>query len=281
MKIKIKTVILGIVVLSAGCGTYFLLWGELFTVSPIILGFSKYELSNIIAYVQNGAEGGDLPAIDTFIPAVERFHDLEFIKKPRLFFFRDRASYLRRSLTRARFNALPNGRLVISPWAVQEAKEGIISLEIYLRHELSHTLLYQHMSLPMAFRYPQWLMEGIAVYSSGQMGTSWYPSKDETYAYMRQGNFMPPQLFKTRKEDRVRLDVPYRMTFMYAEFACIVDRLISIRGRERFMMYMKRLLKDSHHDAVFREIYGLDFEGFLLGFRAFVENNPVTAGRWP
>ena len=88
-------------------------------------------------------------------------------------------------MTRARFYAYPNGRLVVAPWAVDESEKGIISLEIYIKHELSHVLLYQNMSFVAAYYYPQWLMEGIAVYSTNQMGTSWYPDKIKTYEIIK------------------------------------------------------------------------------------------------
>lgn len=113
--------------------------------------------------------------------------------------------------------------MVIAPWALTEADNGDLSLEIYLKHELSHSLLHQHLGIIHSFRYPKWLLEGIAVYSSGQMGTSFYPSNKETCQYIEQGNFMPPQYFRTRKEDQFNLEVKYRLPFMYSEFACIAE----------------------------------------------------------
>jgi predicted SprT family Zn-dependent metalloprotease len=271
---SIKITLIGTIVLVIGGITYLFLWGKLFPYSPIIIGFSAHELSHTIIYIQHGAQYDDYRSLDGLIPAVETAHELKFIKKPKIFIFRDNDSYLQRSVTKARFYAYPNGSLVISPWALQEAQEGTISLEIYVKHELSHTLLMQYMGIVEAYRYyPRWLLEGIAVYSTHQMGTSWYPSQQETYALIRQGNFMPPEYFKTKKEDLVRLDVPYRITFMYSEFACIVEYLINTQGKDQFLRYMKSLLKNRHHDTVFREIYGIDFQTFLLNFQAFVMKN--------
>jgi hypothetical protein len=123
-----------------------------------------------------------------------------------------------------------------------------------------------------AFQYPAWLLEGIAVYSANQMGTSWYPSKSETYNYIRKGNFMPPEYFKTSKEEQIKLDVKYRITFMYSEFACIVDYLIEKYGKSKFMSYIKGLTTNNNHDRIFKSIYGIEFGRFIQDFRASVMN---------
>ena len=81
---------------------------------------------------------------------------------------------------------------------------------------------------------------------------------------------MPPAYFKTRKEDQIQLNVPYRNTFMYAEFACIVDYLVTTYGSEKFWRYAQSLFTNSKHDHVFQAVYGLDFEMFLADFQAFV-----------
>ncbi len=260
-------------VVIIGFISYSFLFGKLFPYSPLIIGFSRYELEHTVVYVQQGRDYSGLKEIDALIPKVEAFHQLAFRKKPRLFIFKDDAGYRQRSISKARFCAFYNGDVVISPWALKEVEKGEISLEIYLRHELSHSLLHQHAGLLRAYRYPAWLLEGIAVYSTGQMGTSWYPSKQETYEKIRNGNFMPPEVFKTKQEDRIPLDVKYRMTFMYSEFACIVEYLIETYGKERFLSYMNELTRTGNHDRVFKNNYGIDFSQCVQNFRKSVNEN--------
>jgi GR25 family glycosyltransferase involved in LPS biosynthesis len=273
-KKKTKYIVVGIVIIFLIIFSYQLLWCKLFPYSPVKIGFMKHNLSNVVVYAQNGSTYYDYNKIDTLISAIEKFHNLNFIRKPEILFFRDSNSYSQRSITKARFCAYPNGSLVVSPWAVQEALDGKISMEIYLRHELSHTLLYQHMGVVTAyFFYPRWLLEGIAVYSTNQMGTSWYPSKKETYNYIRQGNFLPPEYFNTKKEDEVKLEVKYKTTFMYSEFACIVDYLIETYGKQKFIQYMAQLLDSCQHDKVFRDVYGIDFENCLHNFKRYVSEH--------
>jgi hypothetical protein len=226
----------------------------------------------VIVYVQNSSTYDKCPEIDSLIPCVERLHGLTFEQKPEVLIFQDSNAYLQRSTTKARYCAYPNGSLVVSPWAVREASDGKISMTVYLSHELSHILLYQHMGKANAyFFFPHWYLEGVAVYNSHQMGTSWYPSKAETYAYMRRGNFVPPEWFGTKKEEDLQLTVQHRSTFAYCEFACIIDYLIERYGKDKFMRYQTELLESHQPDNVFREVYGIEFVSFIEDFKAHVD----------
>ncbi|MBN2769978.1 MAG: hypothetical protein JXR90_04695 [Spirochaetes bacterium] len=262
-----RNIFIGLSIITTIIFIYALFYGKLFPFSPIAAGFEKHELKNTIIYVQNGSNYNDYIEIDKYTESVESFHRLKFRSKPEIFIFSDKKSYLRRNVTRARFYAYPNGRLVVAPWAVDESEKGIISLEIYIKHELSHVLLYQNMSFVAAYYYPQWLMEGIAVYSTNQMGTSWYPDKIKTYEIIKNGNFFPPYLYKTNKEDSIKLNTENRIAFMYSEFGCIVDFLIEKYGKDKFCEYMKGLFHNYDHDNLFKNIYNTDFESFLNDFK--------------
>jgi len=50
---------------------------------------------------------------------------------------------------------------------------------------------------------------------------------------------MPPKYFKTGKEDDIKLEVKFRIAFMYSEFACIVDYLVTTYGKDKLLQYMK------------------------------------------
>jgi hypothetical protein len=270
MKRKMKFLIFSFFSIVCVVLVYLFLFGKLFAYSPLVLGFSKYELNNAVVYLQNGSPFKQFGIIDSIVKPVERFHQLQFQPKPEIFIFSDSSSYINRSVTKARLFVYPNGKLFVSPWAIKEAAEGKISLEIYVGHELSHTVLYQNMGVLAAYNYPQWLMEGIAVYSANQMGTSWYPGKKETYSEIKKGNFLYPKLFKTKEEDKLQLNVKYRLTFMYSEFACIVDYLIEKYGKEKFLTYMKSLLNNNDHDKAFKEIFNVEFDKFISDFREHV-----------
>ena len=252
---------------------YLFLWGKLFPFSPVAIGFVKHELPHTIICVEKGAEFNDFSRIDVLISDVENFHELHFLHKPKLFIFQSDASYQQRSLYGVRFITFYNGNILISPWALREDKEGKISLEIYLKHEFSHSILFQNAGILHAWKYPEWLLEGIAVYSANQLGTSWYPSKKETYTLIQQGNFMPPAFYNTKKADRINLDIPNRVAFIYSEFGCIVDSLIESYGRDKFLQFMKRLCDGIDYKHAFNDIYGIHFDTFIEHFKDMVNSS--------
>lgn len=262
-------------IVAAAAGTVLLgflacmfLWGRLFPYSPVIVGFDRTDYPSVAVYTQKGFDFGDTGWIDSLPRRVEEFHGLDFSSRPRVFLFGDDGTYSRRSPSRARLCAFPSGSVVVSPWASREDAEGLISLETYLTHELSHTLLYQHMNLIAVLRYPRWLMEGIATLGADQMGATFYPDVDETRLLIGRGNWMPPALFGEQGEDSVRLDVENRQPFIYCEFALIVDDLIDRFGRVRFQEYMTGHTFWSDPDEVFESIYGMEFEEYLSTFRS-------------
>mgnify|MGYP006898455147 CR=1 FL=1 len=74
------------------------------------------------------------------------------------------------------------------------------------------------------------------------------------------------------REDGLHLTVPYRSTFAYSEFACLVDHLIERHGKEKFGQYMTGLLGTYRHDALFQEVYGMEFDAFIEEFKTHVNN---------
>lgn len=258
----------------AGLLGYHLLWGRLFPASPLILGFTKRELPHLVLYVQDGHSGADFDWADSLVSEVEAFHGLLFQSKPKLFFFTDDDSYIRRSGGRTRVRAFYNGAVVVSPWIQREDAEGRLSLRIYLQHELSHSVLFQNMSLLACLRYPEWILEGVATTSAKQTGTFLYPSKDQTYEFIRRGYWMPPALFGTAGQDTIKLDLEYPLTFMYSEFACIVEDLIDRGGRELFLEYMKALFENRDHDQVFQRFFHIPFFQYLQDFRSKAATPP-------
>jgi hypothetical protein len=270
---KLNTCIIFFIILII---CYLFLFSKLFPFSPVAIGFLTHEMPNTVIYTEKGSSFRNYKEIDDLTKNVEQFHQLKFLKKPKIYIFSNKSSYLNRTLTKARFYAYPNNVLVVSPWAIQEAQEGKISLEIYVGHELSHIILFQHMGFISAYKYPKWFMEGIAMYSVNQMGTSWYPSKDDTYKTIKNGVFFPPDFYKTRKENHIKLGTKNQIAFMYSEFACIVDYLIEVYGKDKFLIYMKTLLHGKNYKNVFKDIYKINFDKFILDFKKHIVNSRLA-----
>ena len=83
---------------------------------------------------------------------------------------------------------------------------------------------------------------------------------------LKKGIYFPPYLWKTNQEDSVELRIKDPTAFKYSEFASIVDFLIEKYGRDKFERYMKSLLINHDNNAVFKDIYGIDFNDFLKDF---------------
>lgn len=245
---------------------YTLLFGKLFPFSPFRIGFQKHESKKTIIYLQKETVFDNFNIADDLIDSIEYFHEMNFINKPEIYIFKDKSSYLRLSPSKARFCAFSNGRLFISPWAMKESRESKISMNTYLTHELSHILIFQHCNLISKFFYPKWVLEGFAVFSSNQMGIDFYPSKKETLKKISEGNFLKPEYFDTNKEKKVKFDVKYKMPFIYSEFACMINYLDMMYGREKLISYIKTLTKNSNNPKVFKKIYGFNYNEMITNF---------------
>ena len=121
-KLQMNKIAYSISILLIIIAGYLFLFGKLFAFSPVIIGFDKHESKNAIFYTQGDSRYNDFEIIDTLIPSVESFHELNFIRKPRIFIFQDSLKYIHHSLSKARFCAFSSGRLFISPWALKEAE---------------------------------------------------------------------------------------------------------------------------------------------------------------
>jgi hypothetical protein len=254
---------------------YSSLWGRLFPFSPIVLGFEKREFNKTLIYHRPGTDISKIikiDSIDSIINGVENFHQLKFKRKVKIFIFNSDKDYARRTGTRARFVTFPlYGRIFVSGKAKKESEEGNIHLDIYLRHELSHSLLYHNMSLCRSQYYPGWLLEGIAVYSANQMGVDGYFTKEETFDKIKEGYFLNPDdwsttLLKPQSENVKNFPLPNKYWFIYSEFACLVDDIIQNYGKEKFLQYMTVLLEEKDDKKAFKRIFGIEFNEYVNDF---------------
>ena len=269
MSLKIKILTAPVFLLLAVV-IYSFLWGRLFPFSPIIIGFEKKDFNRAEIYYRQGTDISKYVLIDSLINEVEDFHQLKFNKKVKIFVFNSDKDYTRRTGMRTRFVCfLLYGRIFVSGKANKESEEGKIHLDVYLKHELSHSLLYQNMSLYHSCYFPGWLLEGIAVYSSNQMGVDGYFTKEETYEKIRNGYFLYPDEWGTlsRKQGVKKFSLPNKYWFIYSEFACLVDDLIQNYGKASVLQYMTGLLKNKENEKVFRKIFGIEFDKYVDDFK--------------
>jgi hypothetical protein len=252
---------------------YHLLWGRLFPFSPIIIGFEQEELNSGTVYYGKGIDISKYKTIDSLIDKVEKFHRLQFKKKVKIFVMDSNKEFVRRTGVNTRFVTLPlHGRIFVSNKARKEIQEGKIHEDVYLKHELSHSLLYQNMSLYRSQYYPGWLLEGIAVYSSNQMGVDGYFNKKETFNKIRDGYFLNPDdwsttLLKPQSKNVKNFPLTNKYWFIYSEFGCLVEDLIQNYGKDKFFQYMTEALEEKDDKKLFLGIFGIEFNEYVDGFK--------------
>lgn len=257
---------------------YHSLWGLLFPLSPIIIGFDQKEFNRATIYYRKGIDISKYTMIDSLTEEVESFHRLGFKKKVKIFIFDSDKEFAKRTGINTRFvTTPPYGRIFVSGKAEKEIQEGKIHMDVYLKHELSHSLLQQHMSFYRSQYYPGWLLEGVAVYSSNQMGVDGYFTKEETFSKIRDGYFLNPDdwsttLLKPQSENVKNFPVTNKYWFIYSEFGCLVDDLIKNYGKERFLQYMTDLLKEKDDKKEFQRIFGIQHNEYVNDFKHRIES---------
>lgn len=268
-----KTIVFGIVLLLAVTGVYSFLWGRLFPFSPIIIGFEQKKFNKAVIYYRKDINISKASMIDSLIDEVEDFHQLKYKEKVKIFIFDSDDDYARHTGCRTRFVTFPlHGRIFVSGKAKKECEEGKIHLHVYLKHELSHSLLFQNMSLYRSQYYPGWLLEGIAVYTSNQRGVDGYFTKEETFDKIRAGYFLNPDdwsssVLKPQSKNVKNFSLPNKYWFIYSEFACLVDDLIQSYGKKKLLQYMTELLKEEDDKKVFQKIFGIEFDSYGADFK--------------
>jgi len=268
---KRKIIITTIIVLS-GIIFYLFLYGRLFPFFPIIVGFEKYEFEKATIYFHDNEDISEFKTIDSLIHKTEQFHQITFKRKVKIFICKSDSEIKRLSGLATRFNTHPiYGCIFISGKANKERKERKIHLDTYLNHELSHSLLFQNMSLVSALTYPGWFMEGIAVYSANQMGVNGYFTKEETLNQINYGYFVKPvdwgTIISSQGKTVKECLIENKYWFIYSEYGLIIEDLIQTYGKEKFDMFLEKSLSGENFYDLFKRTYSKDFTEYMHEFK--------------
>ena len=265
--------------IAGGCGSaiilamlYLFLWGPLSPFSPCLPGFHCKDTNKARIYYHDGADISALNGIDAIVTAVEEAHGLKFPGKAQFIVCASDAEYRRRASTGSRFCVFPGyGRLLISRRGLDDGVNHTIHLDVYLAHEVSHSLLYSTTGLWSSLRFPDWALEGVAVYTSNQRGVDGYLTKDEVRDKIQQGYFLSPSDFWTKpwKSTKALKEFPLenKYWFVYSELACFVEYLIETGGRDKFWTYLDGLRKGKDAEESFMALYGKPFDVVVKAFR--------------
>jgi len=75
------------------------------------------------------------------------------------------------------------------------------------------------------------------------------------------------QPWKRSSQELREFPLDNKYHFIYSQFGCMVENLIQIYGRERFVAYYQRLLKEGNRQNVFQSACGISFTDYLSDFK--------------
>lgn len=268
-RLRIAAIIsLPVVIIIALC-----CWGRLLPYTPVVVGFQRQAFTCAVVYYHHRIDVQPFAQINALVAAVESSHGMRFTRRVQLVACGSMGEFSRLTGSAARgITFPPYGRIFMSPKALGEARGGKIHFDVYLKHELSHALLFQHMPITRCLVLPVWLREGLAVQSAGQLGCDAYLSKDAVRRCMQQGYFLnPDDCGKARRHAPayVKRQPPLirEPRFWYAESACLVDDLMAHYGKVRFFRFVTMLLQEGNAQDDFRRVFGTSFLQYVQDFR--------------
>ncbi len=251
---------------------YHCIHGRLLPFMPGIIGFEHKDFSRARVYYHKGADLSTLDQIDQWVEDVERSHGMKFPKRLDVLLCSSDNEYTRFSGTRARSCSMPiHGRICLSHRAQEDAKAGTIHLDVYMRHEMSHSILYQNMRWLMPLESPNWLMEGLAVFHAGQRGVDGYFTRDQVREKMREGYFLNPLDYVSRlwgtSPAFKEFPLPNKWWFIYSEMACFIEDLIQSRGEDKFQLFLAGVLQGQEAAKAFQSVYCQDIDSQVEEYR--------------
>ena len=232
------------------------LYGPLFPWSPIKPGYTHFTLHRADIYYPAGTTLAEpYQKVDQFIEDAEQFH---LLKMP------DRVTVIAPSTWTRLHMQLPWQRGPVAGITLQTGTVIFITPKVaeknfdvgeFLRHELSHAILDQNMTMWRGHQltHEPWLYEGLAVDFGRQK------------AYLTETEFL--ERAKTQPLAPIFNGDNSDMRFNYVAWRCFVEYLMKTRGRGKFQDYLLRIMQNpADARAVFPEFFGVSFDGEVQGF---------------
>jgi hypothetical protein len=235
--------------------------GPLFPWSPLKPGYTHFVLHRADIYYPSGTTLDDAyQQVDRFIEEAETFHRLKMPERVTVIAprgwndFHLQVPWLRGTNMGAA-TLLPGTVIFVTP----KLAEMHFDTAEFLRHELSHAILDQNMTMWRANQLSaeQWLYEGLAVDFGRQKS---YLTDDEFIARAKTEPLAP--VFDGNNSD---------IRFNYIAWRNFLEFLIATRGRDKFQDYLLRVMENPKQArVVFAEYFGKTLDGAVAEFQATV-----------
>ncbi|MGA3187220.1 MAG: hypothetical protein ABSF22_08915 [Bryobacteraceae bacterium] len=242
--------------------------GPLFPWSPVKPGYTHFTLHRADIYYPTGTTLEEpYQQLDSFIDEAEKFHRLKMPDRITVIAPRRWADFHFQTPWQGG-NAiaaltLQTGTVI---WITPKIAEKHFDTAEFLRHELSHAILDQNMTLwrGRKMNSQPWLFEGLAVDFGRQKA---YLSDDEFLLRARTESVGPA--FDGRSTD---------MRYNYVAWRYFIEHLIKTRGRDQFQEYLLHVMQDPDQAlAVFPAAFGISFVDALREFQNQVDTVGLSA----
>jgi len=267
---------------------YLCFFGPLVPYCPIKFGFDEIRQDRFTLYYPKGREVfSEHRNIAKLITEAEQFHKLTFKKHLRIVVCASAEQYRRFSMGSGHACTTQTGTVIyIAPslWETTYPPELVVDgskLDLlppvrkgprpvleFLKHELSHAILYQNTSLLKAVKINTWLEEGLAVYFGNR--SHYYRGKDLRLLAVEQDNF-----FNIFDDEAMPPHIPKEIlhTFRYGIFCAFVDYLITTYTLDAVLHFVHDYIQmPDQEEALFHAHFGTTEEEALGQF----QNTVVT-----
>jgi hypothetical protein len=233
---------------------YALLFGPLFAFSPLKFGFDELRLARCSVFYPRGSTPDAAYAkLDELVGEVEKFHRLSFNRRVRVMVCASDSQYRRFSRAGGSDSTIQTGTVIyIRPSIAmttyppridhQDGKLKLLppsnsekrDLPSFLKHELSHAILYQNTTLWKATKIERWVEEGLAIYFGN---SAHYYGGKELQSLAIDDKFW----FNLTDEDAAPVGIPEDIThyFSYGLYGDFVGFLIKTYGDDKVLTFIR------------------------------------------
>ncbi len=182
------------------------------------------------------------------------------------------------------YNDLRDAILYESSWVGGEAfpEENIVIMgtsgsdsnwdQNTIIHELTHVLV-GHLTFSCLSYVPQWLNEGLAVYSEGPLDPQFQEPLDQS--------IHDDKLLTIRSISGAFSEVSSKVDLSYAESFSIVNFLISTYGQDKMTALLIDLRDGATTDEALSQAYGFNIDGLETQWRKAISAQPNTVSTQP
>ena len=232
--------------------------GPLLPWSPLKPGYTHFKLHRADIYYPTGSTLDEsYRQVDSYIEEAEQFHHLKMPDRVTVIAPRSWTDF-HMQVPWQRGNAI--GAVTLQTGTVifitPKIGEKHFDTGEFLRHELSHAILDQNMTLWRGHKMNRqpWLYEGLAVDFGKQKS---YLTEDEFRSRAQTQPLAPA--FNGDNSD---------MRFNYVAWQYFLEYIIKTRGRDRFHDYLLLVMQEPDQArALFPEFFRISFDGALAEFQ--------------